>query len=942
MKRISVKILIAVTITLSMTLLATTLIYQGYRGMQEGIVEVADQASRQLSATVNERILRLLEPSRVLIRMLSYDPLVNLDQEDQRLKRVSVLAEVINASAIVSAVYIGYANKDFMLLRSLDSSNLLESFNAPEHSAFLLQTVFMDSEGNREGVWRFYNADLMLLESREIPSYDFDPQTRVWYQKAIESKEITLTAPYLFFTTQEVGITMSMAVDNNAVIGIDATVMELSIHMDALKLSESTEVAIINRDFSLIAYPDIERFIFSDQNKTRIATLDELNVPIFMQLIRNEMKSNQLIRFIQDGKPWYGMISPLTAIDENDLKMLIAIPSNELLENLTDKVIGQVKWAFAITLVLIMSGWSIGNRIGNPIAALADQVRQFKNLDFSNRVFVRSRLREVNQLSRVLDDMSATIRHFKSLSIALNQERDPDRLLQMVLKELVLALGQDKGCIYLYEAERKSLVLSSHMHEQSLPQYIDVNAQHETTEEVKERIRKSGYEFYVCSVLKDRHGRLLGALIIDNDKSTNRDIEGVRQFVDEISGAMAVAIETRQMLREQKAMIDGIIRLIADAIDAKSPYTSGHCERVPELAIMISNAAQLSQEAEFKDYYLSEADQEAFRIAAWLHDCGKIIIPEYVVDKATKLETIYNRIHEIRTRFEVLYRDAEITFLKGCLEGKDIELLRQERDNLQQQLQEEFNFIALSNEGGEFISEQDVEKIKQIGARQWLRNFSNRIGLSRNELERVSQLESETLPVTEHLLSDRPEQIFPWRDRKPPVNHENPDNRWGFNMRLPEVSFNQGEIYNLSISRGTLTEEERFKINEHIVQTIIMLDTLPLPEHLKSVPAIAGNHHERLDGKGYPRGLSKSDLSLQERIMAVADVFEALTAEDRPYKHGKTLSESLKIMQFMVQDQHLDGEVFQLFLRSGVCMHYAQAYLNPDQIDVTDLSPWMG
>ena len=881
-----------------------------------------------------------MEPSRVLIGMLSNDPLVVLDEEAKRLERVKVLAEVINASSIVSAAYVGYGNQDFMLLRSLTSPHMLRSFSAPESTYYLLQTVSMNSEGVRKGTWRFYDLSLNLLEKREMPFYNFNPHSRIWYQQAITSNDIILTSPYLFFTTQEVGITMSFAVNDDVVIGIDATVMELSQHMDALKFSENTEVAIINKENSLIAYPDIDKFILSESRETRLASLEELNVPIFMQLVRKEVVGNQLVRFDQEGEPWYGMISPLSAINDNDLKMLIAIPSDELLGDLKSKVIGQVQWAFAITLVLIMSGWSIGNRIGNPIAALADQVRAFKNLDFSNRVFVRSRLREVNELSKVLDDMSSTIRHFKSLSMVLNQERNPDRLLEMVLKELVLAVGQLKGCIYLYEPEKSALILNCQLHEQPLPEFIAVSGGNESTEDVKRKVKESGYDYYICSVLKDRNGRLLGVLMVDGDNKTNRDIVGVRQFVDEISGSVAVAIETRQMLRDQKAMIDGIIRLIADAIDAKSPYTSGHCERVPELAIMLSNAAQSSCSEEFENYHLSDAEQEAFRIAAWLHDCGKITIPEYVVDKATKLETIYNRIHEIRTRFEVLHRDAEIAFLQGCLQGKDAAELREQCDQLQEQLQQEFSFIATSNIGGEFISDKDVERIKAIGSRQWQRYFSNQIGLSRNELNRMRPLQEENLPVTEPLLSDRPEQIFPWGERKPPVSSDDPNNMWGFNMVLPEDSFNQGEIYNLSISRGTLTNEERFKINEHIVQTIIMLDALPLPDYLKAVPAIAGNHHERLDGKGYPRGLSKSDLSIAERIMAVADVFEALTAEDRPYKNGKTLSQSLNIMRSMVDEQHLDEDVFQLFLTSGVCMAYAHQFLNPDQIDIHDIDAW--
>jgi HD-GYP domain-containing protein (c-di-GMP phosphodiesterase class II) len=186
-------------------------------------------------------------------------------------------------------------------------------------------------------------------------------------------------------------------------------------------------------------------------------------------------------------------------------------------------------------------------------------------------------------------------------------------------------------------------------------------------------------------------------------------------------------------------------------------------------------------------------------------------------------------------------------------------------------------------------------------------------------------------------LADKPEHAF----ERSNSDHLSADNPWGFHLEVPELLYNKGELYNLSVARGTLSSEERFKINEHIVQTIMMLSQLPFPKHLKQVPEIAGGHHEKMDGSGYPKQLKREEMSLVARIMAIADIFEALTAIDRPYKKGKTLSEAIKIMGFMCQDQHIDPDLFRLFLTSGVYRQYAEAYLQPQQIDEVDISPYV-
>ena len=412
-----------------------------------------------------------------------------------------------------------------------------------------------------------------------------------------------------------------------------------------------------------------------------------------------------------------------------------------------------------------------------------------------------------------------------------------------------------------------------------------------------------------------------------------RDIVG---FVEALAAQSAVALENSQLIESQRQLMDSLIRLVAGAIDAKSAYTGGHCERVPELAMMLAEEACKVKDGVLADFSFETDDEwREFRIGAWLHDCGKVTTPEYVVDKATKLETIYNRIHEVRARFEILLRDAQIQRLEAIAGGVESEDANQVFAARRAALVDDFAFVAECNLGGEFMAPERVERLRRIAATGWLRHFDDRLGLSQEELRRYQGQAAAELPARETLLADMPHHILPREEQKAL------DPKYGFKLNVPEHLYNYGEVHNLSIGRGTLTDEERFKINEHIIQTIAMLENLPFPDNLKRVPEYAGTHHETLIGTGYPRRLIKGDLSVPSRIMAIADIFEALTASDRPYKKAKTLSEAIKILMFFKKDQHIDPDLFRLFLTSGVYRRYAEKYLRPEQIDAVDIAAYL-
>ncbi len=392
---------------------------------------------------------------------------------------------------------------------------------------------------------------------------------------------------------------------------------------------------------------------------------------------------------------------------------------------------------------------------------------------------------------------------------------------------------------------------------------------------------KSGYRsksFLTIPLVNNEH-RVIGVLQLLNaqDPTTGELVEfqaDDQRIVESLASQAAIALDNQMLLEGQRNLLESFIQMIASAIDSKSPYTGEHCERVPILTLMLAEAACEITTGPFHEFSMSEEEWYELKIAAWLHDCGKVTTPVHVMDKATKLETIWDRIAMVRTRFEVLMRDARIRMLEAQAAGESNaqERYQKELADLTRQLA----FLERANVGGEFLSDEAKEEIRNIGAQTYLEGGDERPLLTPEELD------------------------------------------------------------NLCISRGTLTNDERLIINGHMVQTIQMLEALPFPRNLTRVPEYAGGHHEKMDGGGYPKGIYAGDMSLPARMMAIADVFEALTAQDRPYKKGKKLSEAIRIMGFMKKDNHLDPQLLDLFISSGIYKAYAEKYLPKRLIDEVD------
>ncbi|MGZ5075018.1 MAG: HD domain-containing phosphohydrolase [Methylobacter sp.] len=529
-----------------------------------------------------------------------------------------------------------------------------------------------------------------------------------------------------------------------------------------------------------------------------------------------------------------------------------------------------------------------------------------------------------NEFSADLQKIIGQVEKLTDIGIALSSEKDTSQLLEKILLGAKSITNADGGTIYRVDGDTikieiirsdslgiflggggnpiniPNIPLYGENGEPNLKNVVCCSYHNNKTINIADAYDATVFDFsgtkafdqknnyrsksFLSIPLTNHQGEIIGILQLINalDPETREIIEfdSVSQrFAEALASQAATVLTKQQLIADLENMFESLVKLIATAVDEKSPYTGGHCRRVPELTLMLTEAAHDTDHGYLQDFRLTEADRYELTIASWLHDCGKIITPEYVIDKATKLETIFDRIHLLETRFEVLKRDREIAFLKQQLtelQGHSaVSSLPEEAYQADiSRLEDDLAFIRVCNTGGEAMSNEDIDRLKSLQKLSW-------------------SLNNTEVP----LLTDE-------------------------------------EIYNLSIFRGTLTTEERNIINNHINVTISMLEAIKFPKHLQNVVEYAGGHHERMDGKGYPKGLSREQMSIPARAMAIADVFEALTAKDRPYKEGKKLSEALFILKKLKEENHIDPDLYDAFIHQKVYKRYAEKFLDDFQIDI--------
>jgi HD-GYP domain-containing protein (c-di-GMP phosphodiesterase class II) len=530
-------------------------------------------------------------------------------------------------------------------------------------------------------------------------------------------------------------------------------------------------------------------------------------------------------------------------------------------------------------------------------------------------------------------EMFRRLEELNGIGISLSKEKDTNRLLEAILVAAKKITNADGGTLYRVDNDRK-LVHFEILRTDSLsiamggttgvavPFYpvrlfddegrannsmvVAYSVLRDETVNIADAYTEEGFDFtgtknfdkktnyrsksFLTVPMKNHEDEIIGVLQLINakDRASGEIVafsEADQHLAESLASQAAVALTNRQLINQLEVLFESFISLINAAIDDKSPYTGGHCQRVPMLTMMLAEAVNATEQGPLAGFGMSDKDRYELKIAGLLHDCGKVTTPVHVVDKATKLQTIFDRIGLVDTRFEVVKRDAEIAAFREKLAAPanaNGEWQKADRDLTVRlrKINEDRQFLRFCNFGSEAMRDDDQERVREI---------------SRN---------------------------YRWRD----VDGNNAE------------FLTEDEARNLTIRSGTLTPEERQTINHHIEVTIKMLESLPWPRHLKNVPEYAGGHHERMDGKGYPRGLTREQMSVQARVMGIADIFEALTAKDRPYKKGKTLTESLNILGRFKLNGHVDPDLFDVFVREKVYLRYAEQFLDPEQIDVVDES----
>lgn len=511
------------------------------------------------------------------------------------------------------------------------------------------------------------------------------------------------------------------------------------------------------------------------------------------------------------------------------------------------------------------------------------------------------------------DDIQQRLDTLHAIGAALSSERDLASLLDRILEAARGFAHADGGTLYRIEKDHlrfevlRNDTLGRRMGGKSgqaidfppIPLHLPDGSANDTmvvvhaalsgqTVNIPDAYTAQGYDFsgtrafdartgyrsqsFLTVPMKDHDGAVIGVLQLINAKAPDGSVRAFsgddQRLVESLASQAAIAINNRRLIEQLEALFIALINLINTAIDEKSPYTAGHCERVPVLTMMLADAAARNATGPLSGFTMNEADRYELKIAGLLHDCGKITTPVHVVDKATKLETIFDRIALVDARVEILLRDARIDLLEGKTDQRA-------HDERVRGLLAARDLVHAANTGGEFMKDETIAAIGKAGQATW-RDHAG---------------------VEHPLLTDE-------------------------------------EVMNLSIRRGTLNDAEREIINRHINVTIDMLKALPWPAHLTRVPEFAGGHHERMDGRGYPNGLTREQMSVQARVMGIADIFEALTARDRPYKPAKTLSESLTILGRMKLDHHVDPDLFDIFIRERVFLEYARRFLDADKIDL--------
>lgn len=973
--------------------ISSALLFFTYRDTYRAVEQTATAHFQETATRLNAQISLLISAAQHLAILGQAVPLTATPPTDAALTHpiIPFFQHALRSNPTIYSLYYGYTDGSFLQMIAVNRNpSIMQSLGAPPQTVFAFRAIYPHEQGREQTFIFLDDIGHPLGEKRELnPAYD--PRQRVWYQSSQRSATVTVSPPYQFSSIAELGMTIAHILPSTqGVFGVDVILASLEAFVAQQQLSPHAHIILATEAGSVLAAATPQGTI------EQLSMLQESRDPLLRFLGVSRSDGVSLETFAEE--PILVSATHWQGAGAHRLKVLIAAPLEDFLTHLQEMqrslfLVLFVVFAAAIPIII----W-ITSRLSRTIHLLADDAHRIEERDFGAQPEVQSFITEFTDISHAFQTMkSAFLEQASELrasqqklqSLIVHAISISDRQELLALEEKILAgaielTESDGGVIYCLTDEETLAVdvirndplkikiggvsgkgklsqqfplkdANGNLYDNNAAIYA---AAHKETVEVADIACEMRFDFgsirsfdktmnyctksLLIVPLCVQSGAVMGVLQLSNARKAGEVVPfapALVELVTALASLAAAAMQNRKLLLDQEKLLNGVVQLLGSAIDAKSPYTGRHCQRVPELAQMIAEAAHRDATGPLAPFTFATPEEwDEFRLGAWLHDCGKVITPEHVIDKSTKLETIYNRIHEIRMRFEVLLRDARIEKLHQQLDSATLATIDREMAEILAALQDDFAFIAHCNVGEHFLQPQDHQRLQQLATHPWQRFFDDQLGLS--YLERQARQSSSdsppALPQTEALLANKPWQHVPRAQ-----NDYLFDPALGFRVECPANISNTGELYNLSIPIGTLSAEERFTIQEHVMQSIRMLHGLPFPKSLKRILEYAGSHHEALDGNGYPYKLTAEEISVPARIIAVADIFEALTAADRPYKSPKKLSESLAILAKMRDQRIICPDIFALFLRDGIYQQYAKKHLLPEQVDEVDINNYL-
>jgi len=914
MFRFNIKTVVIALFVISFSILLSTMIYFQYKSSTHFATLTVQSAFNNIAQKSIDTINSYDKSSKDFINIV--ENIQDIDTDITISKKnvlFPIITNYISIADYVYGVYLGLGDDTFYIIYNVNlSKKMSEALKAPKGASWLIKRNKKEGE-NFVSTKIFIDKNLNILKTlKENTSYR--PTKRPWYKKAIQANGMIKTEPYVFDALQEAGVTYSKKINSQkgTVLSVDITLSTLSQLLKNQNLPKGSSAFLYKKDGTLLGS-------FNQLSKNQHPKNIQEVLP--NQIIQNNkvIDQNKQVNLTIDSKEYIKYTKKIGLDNLSDDYLTIISPLDPIMRPFIEDIYNTIFISLIIGIVLIAIFTYYSTRVlVDPLLQLKEENNKIKNKDYDNIKAVSSIFFEIFELSNAFLGMvksikEKTLNNEKLIDIAykISSEDNYDVLLEKVLLGAKDLSHADGGTLYIFNEEESTLeykmVLNTSLNisldndsvknwpkvrlydEEGDPNKRNISAMSALEDRliciddiynsddyefagVKTFDRQNNYKTTSMLVIpiKDRDGDLVGVIQLINKVVEGEQLpfnEADKALIRSMASISSMVLHNRKLVQDLENMLYGLISSIGTALGEKSGYTGKHVDKVAELTLLIANAIN-DDDTVFKDVNFSKEYIEELTLAAWLHDIGKITTPEYVVDKATRLETIYDRLGFVAAKIEIAKRDIKLKLLENKID-------EQTSKDMIKTLEEDLEFIATLNKGGEFMSSENQSRLDEI-------------------LDR--------------------EDIF--------INNE----------RVKILSEN--EYYNLSIKKGTLTDEEREVINNHVLVSYEMLKKVNFPKKLSNVAILAGSHHKTVDGKGYAhKDIIDLQMSIGDKILAVADIFEALSAHDRPYRGANKLSEIVKILSFMIKDKHIDEQIVKFFIEKGVYQEYADKYFLEDQMD---------